>query len=135
MINLRRYARLRAEVDVEYRIVGAAKARKMRAKSYNISIAGICLEAPDKCKVGTRVDLEIFLDRDDPIKVEGNIIWQKKCEDSASRAGVKFVDLKEEDKERVSNFIFHKMYEMTGVGDRSGLVKYAKEHGWKEIKE
>lgn len=135
MLNLRRYSRLRAEVDVNYRIIGAAKARKARTKSYNIAIAGICFEAADRCRVGTRVNLEIFLERDDPVKVEGNVIWHKKFEDGTRRTGVSFVDLQEEDRQRFSNFIFRKMYEMTGVGDRSGLVKYAKEHGWKEIKE
>jgi len=132
MVNLRRYARLRAEVDVAYCIIGAVKAR---TKSYNISIGGICFEASDRCKVGAKVGLEIFFDRDDPIKVEGNIIWQKKFEDGTCRTGVSFVDLKEENKERFNNFIFRKMYEMTGVGNRSGLVKYAKEHGWDEIVE
>jgi c-di-GMP-binding flagellar brake protein YcgR len=135
MVNLRRYARLRVEVDVDYPIIGAAKARKARTKSCDISIGGICFEAPDRCKVGARVNLEIFLERDDPVKVEGNVIWHKKFEDGTCRAGVSFVDLKEEDRQRFSNFIFRKMYEMTGVGDRSGLVKYAKEHGWKAIKE
>jgi len=135
MINLRRYARLKAEVDIEYRIIGAAKARKVRTKSYNVSIGGVCFEASDKFKAGTIVELEIFLDRDDPIKVEGEVIWHKKLEDGTSRAGVKFTGLKEEDREKFGDFIFRKMYEMTGMGDRSGLVKYAKEHGWKEVKE
>jgi len=135
MVNLRRYARLRAEVDVEYRIIGAAKARKTRTKSYNVSIGGVCFEAPEGFKVGTGVELEIFLEKGNPVKVEGEVIWHKKLEDGTSRAGVKFADLREEDREKFSDFIFRKMYEMTGVGSRSGLVKYAKEHGWKEIKE
>lgn len=134
MINLRRYGRLRVEVDVDYRVIGAVKTRKARTKSYNISIGGICFEASDRCEAGTMVSLEIFLERDNPVQVEGNIIWQKKFEDGTFRAGVSFVGLKEEDQERISNFIFRKMYEMTGVGGRPGLVKYAKEHGWKEIK-
>lgn len=135
MVNLRRYARLRTEVDLDYRVIGAANARKARSKSYNISIAGVCFEASNKCKVGTKVSLEIFIERDNPVKVEGNVIWHKKFEDGTFRAGVSFIGLKEEDQERISNFIFRKMYEMTGVGGRPGLVKYAKEHGWEEIKE
>lgn len=135
MVNLRRYARLRVEVDLDYRIIGAAKTRKARTKSYNLSIAGACFQAPDRLKSGTRVDLEIYIEKSNPVKVEGNVIWHKIFEDGTSKAGVSFVNLKEEDKERISNFIFRKMYEMTGVGDRTGLVKYAKAHGWEEIKE
>lgn len=130
MVNLRRYARLRAEVDVDYYNIDAPKARKVRTKSYNISIGGICFETSDRFKVGARVGLEIFLDDNDPVKIEGNVIWNKEFEDGTSRAGVRFVDLKEEDKEKFSNFIFRKMYEMTGMGNRLGLVKYAKAHGW-----
>lgn len=131
-MELRRYARLKAAVDVEYRIESAQKAQKACSQSINISVGGICFEAPDKCKVGARLDMEIFLKPDNPVKVKGSVIWQKKFEDDTQRVGVKFDGLKEEDKKRFSDFIFNKMYEMTGVGNRAGLIHYAKEHGWKE---
>ncbi len=131
-MELRRYARLKAAVDVEYRIEGAQKAPKARTKSVNISIGGICFEAADRCKIGVKLDMEIFLKPDESIKIEGSIVWHKKLEDGSHRVGVRFEGLKDEDKKRFSDFIFNKMYEMTGVGSRAGLIRYAKEHGWKE---
>jgi c-di-GMP-binding flagellar brake protein YcgR len=132
MVNLRRYARLKTEINVTYRIIGVAKARKITTKSVNVSIGGICFETPDKHKVGERLELEVFLNPDEPVATQGTIIWQKKFEDGTHRAGVRFDALSEEDKKRFGDFIFNKMYEMTGVGNRQGLVRYAKEHGWEE---
>jgi c-di-GMP-binding flagellar brake protein YcgR len=132
MVNLRRYARLKTEISLNYRVIGVAKARKVRTKSVNISIGGVCFETPDKHKVSERLELEVFLNPDDPVKVEGTVIWQKKFEDGTHRAGVKFDGLSNGDKKRFSDFIFNKMYEMTGMGNRAGLVRYAKEHGWEE---
>jgi len=133
MVNLRRYARLNTEIELNYQVIGAAKARKMRAKSLNISIAGLCFKTPDSHKAGEKFDLEVFLNPDNPVKVQGCVIWQKKFEDGVQRIGVRFEGIKEEDKKRFSDFIFNKMYEMTGVGSRAGLVRYAKEHGWEKI--
>jgi c-di-GMP-binding flagellar brake protein YcgR len=131
-MELRRYARLKAAVDVQYRMEGAQKAPKARTKSVNISVGGICFEVPDRCRIGARLSMEIFLKPDEPVKVEGNIIWHNKLQDGSHRVGVRFEGLKEEESQRFSDFIFNKMYEMTGMGNRAGLIRYAKEHGWKK---
>ena len=80
------------------------------SQSSNISISGIYLETEAFFIPGVKVLLEVPLpDENPPIKCFGEVIWvdtEKKDEmDVQKGIGIKFLDIKENDQTRISNFI------------------------------
>lgn len=92
---------------------GTAKGRDI-----NPSGAGLLVPVNVKIKAGAKIDLELLFEGEDkPIGVMGRVVWTEGLEDEkmerlsliseffARRVGIKFIELHEENKQRMEIFI------------------------------
>jgi len=72
-------------------------------RSLEIGIGGMYIETITSYPVGTILDLQFKLNITDdrPIKVLGNVVYDHKC----IGMGIRFLDLKPEDRERIEKFM------------------------------
>jgi c-di-GMP-binding flagellar brake protein YcgR len=133
MTELRRHARLKTEVDVKYGLDDSRKFFRAKTKTVDISLGGIGLVISSRCPKGMSVILKIFLrtDKARSIRLAGRVVWQEQYPCAGYRTGIAFNHLSDADREKLSNFMFQKMYTMVGVKTRAGLRKYAEKQGWK----
>ena len=107
----RRYPRLSAAVDIQYRLQPSAAAYG-NGSTANISAVGICLILYEEPKIGAILELNVNLPDGAPaIKTKGKVIWVKSFDvanENRTRfdAGIAFLDLSENDKNRISNYVF-----------------------------
>ncbi len=78
----------------------------------NVGIGGICVLIKKNLKIYTKVDLEIdLLDLSDHVHCRGKVVWTVRRKEHDSNKpfffdiGIEFIDLKEEDAERLSRLI------------------------------
>jgi len=107
----RKFVRLSALVDVVYN-KRAATAKEM-SLTRNISQGGICLIAYDELNEQDVLDLKLYLPEDNtPIQAIGKVVWVKEFiigsieEGKRFDVGIEFMDIKEEDANRVNKYIF-----------------------------
>jgi hypothetical protein len=72
-------------------------------RSLEIGVGGMYIETVTSYPVGTILDLQFKLNKTDdrPIKVLGNVVYDHKC----IGMGIRFLDLKPEDRERIEKFM------------------------------
>ncbi|MBI2082317.1 MAG: PilZ domain-containing protein [Deltaproteobacteria bacterium] len=110
----RRHARLDIALSVNYVIQkpGGDLSEIAESKSADISAGGIRLMTPHLLENGTLLNLEIqLLDEEDqePIRAQGEIVWQNKLSDHCFETGAIIRDMDEKDKERFMTFIYNQM--------------------------
>ena len=107
----RKFVRLSALVDVIYN-KRAATASEM-SLTRNISQGGICLIAYDELNEQDVLDLKLYLPEDNtPIQAIGKVVWVKEFiigsieEGKRYDVGIEFMDIREEDVNRVNKYVF-----------------------------
>jgi uncharacterized protein (TIGR02266 family) len=98
--NRREHERVSARFEVRFQDTNDA-ARALRAYSLNVSTGGLCLRTRRSYDVGSHVRLQMSVDGHD-FDLEGVIAWVR---DDAEAVGVRFLDLKEEDRLRLQRVI------------------------------
>jgi len=98
--NRREHERVSAKFEVRFQDTNDA-ARALRAYSLNLSAGGLCLRTRRSYDVGSHVRLQMSVDGQD-FDLEGIIAWVR---DDAEAIGVRFLDMKEEDKLRLQRVI------------------------------
>ena len=109
----RKYARLKAAVEVKYLVIG--KPGAIQTSSKNISAGGLCILTEEQLASETPLQLEIKLpDVKDCIRSLGRVIWQKRFEAAGESPRV----------------YFNTGIEFTGISDfdRFNLNRYVTEH-------
>lgn len=116
MDERRRYPRLNFNVEVEYHKIDASRNPDKLTGTKNISIGGVCIVALDKLNVGDAISLKIYLpDEMPPIYTKGLVAWVEEFSvgsistSKAFDAGIEFVDLKDDDKDRINKFVIQRM--------------------------
>lgn len=124
MAEKRKHARLKVELDVQYLVMGKENRSSVTAKSVNISLGGVRIVMPELLDKGTKLDLRIFLvgEEKKPIIVKGQVMWQKRISNRSYDTGIRIEELKEEEKERFTNFVFRQMYERIGLPKWPGFT-------------
>ncbi|MFA4974548.1 MAG: PilZ domain-containing protein [bacterium] len=110
----RKFARLDLALTVSYRVIGAVgghPADPREAVSSDISLGGIRLMTPGPLENGTMLALEILLGEDEgnPIKAEGEVMWQNKISATSYETGVMIRNMPNDDKSRFMQFVFDQM--------------------------
>ncbi len=107
----RRFVRLNALVDVVYKKLSFLEEELSLTK--NISKGGICLIAYEELKESDILDLEIYLPEDKiPINATGRVVWVKEfiigspIKGKRFDAGIEFMEIKEEDLNRIDRYVF-----------------------------
>ena len=107
----RKFVRLSALVDVIYNKRTATEQELSLTK--NISQGGICLIAYDEIKEQDILDLKLYLPEDNtPLRATGRVVWVKEFtigsinEGRRFDVGIEFIDIKEEDANRVNKYVF-----------------------------
>jgi uncharacterized protein (TIGR02266 family) len=98
--NRRAHERMSATFDVRFKEVKDA-ARALHAYSLNLSAGGLCLRTRRSYDVGARVRLQMSVEGED-FELEGIVSWVR---DDAEAIGVRFVDVKEADQERLQRVV------------------------------
>ena len=107
----RKFVRLSALVDVIYN--KRAVTDKELSITRNISQGGICLIAYDRLNEQDVLDLKLYLPEDNtPIQAIGKVVWVKEFiigsieEGKRYDVGIEFMDIREEDANRVNKYVF-----------------------------
>ena len=112
----RKFPRLNAVVNVEYSIIGEGPL-KYTESTKNIGAGGICLIVYEEIKINTLLSLKFFLpDSNEPIQAKGRVVWKGEFSISSDQIrrydlGIEFVEIGEEDRERISKYVFTRSYQ------------------------
>lgn len=98
--NRRAHERVTATFDVRF-LEAEDAARALRAYSLNLSAGGLCLRTRRSYDVGARVRLQMTVSGED-FDLEGIISWVR---DDAEAIGVRFIDVSEEDQQRLQRVV------------------------------
>ena len=107
----RRFPRLAASVDVNYSVVKKTSAAES-SEAKNISAGGICLIVYQKLKIGTVLDLKIFIsDINQTVTAQGKVIWSSHFtvgHDSRDRydVGIEFIEIDQAARRKISEYVF-----------------------------
>ncbi|RKH39574.1 TIGR02266 family protein [Corallococcus sicarius] len=99
-LNRRADERVTARFEVRFEQAEDA-ARALRAYSLNLSAGGLCLRTRKSYDVGSQVRLAMMVDGEE-FHLTGVIAWVR---DEAEAIGVRFIDVSEEDHERLRRVI------------------------------
>lgn len=97
MDDRRLYPRVNA--DVFLRPVGKETAE--RRKAVDVSLGGMCIESMDPLESGDRLELDLKLSAGPPVICTVEVVWVAKGTMKPWMVGVKFVQLKPADRERL----------------------------------
>lgn len=102
----RHFMRLRAPMLCRPRGLGLFKQRAAR----DVSMGGVRIYSDDPVKVGTKLEIEMFLQDRSSIVAGVEVVWVDELgEDKPARfdVGLKFLELKPEDHERLEEVLSH----------------------------
>lgn len=126
----RRHARLDIALAVNYAILqsGGEASEMAETLSSDISASGLRLMTVAPLENGSLINLEIALPEDcpdagDPIKAQGEVVWQNKISDFSYETGTVIKHMEERDKKRLMSFVFDQMSRLVGaLGGSNGGV-------------
>lgn len=126
----RRHARLDIALAVNYAIdqAGGEASEMAETLSSDISASGLRLMTVAPLENGSILNLEITLpeewpDAGDPIKAQGEVVWQNKISDFSYETGTVIKHMEERDKKRLMSFVFDQMSRLVGAfGGSNGGV-------------
>ena len=104
----RRYPRHYAVV-ADYKLADSDSVKVGQVK--NISAVGICLILYDNVKIGTGLELEIYLPSTaSSILAKGRVVWVKEYKIISELkprfdAGIEFLEIQEADKQKISQYV------------------------------
>lgn|GEM_PF-748943 len=116
----REFKRISKKLQIDYYYLStdgnelAKKEGSAKATTTNVGWGGIQFLLPEKLKKGTRLSLEIQLERErSPIRAVGEVVWMEEAPDKAEadgtrifRTGVKFVGFSSEAQNRLVKFLY-----------------------------
>ncbi|NLW40884.1 MAG: flagellar brake protein [Tissierellia bacterium] len=120
-VQLRRFYRLEVDVPVKKEFVieedGERRVIEENCRSQNISGGGIKLYSNYEHKIGDQVLCSFFINNHQ-IVATGKVVRIEEVDIFYYKygIGVKFVELNEEDRDRIISFIFHKQRELRNKG-------------------
>ena len=113
MRERRRYVRSNGLVLVDY------KSLQMEGRSsvFDVSGAGVRLTLDKELRVGSQVELEIYLPGDSqPVLTKGEVVWVQKCKEKADTqieppkecfyTGIKFTVIDESNRTKITNYVY-----------------------------
>jgi c-di-GMP-binding flagellar brake protein YcgR len=128
----RRHARLDIALSVNYAIqqqAGGEASEMAETLSSDISASGLRLMTVAPLENGSILNLEIALPEDapqaaEPIKAQGEVVWQNKISDFSYETGTVIKHMDEQDKKRLMSFVFDQMSRLVGAmgGSTGGAV-------------
>ncbi len=123
----RRHARLDIALSVNYAIQQSAGEISEMAEtlSSDISASGLRLMTVAPLDNGSILNLEITLPEEwpgaaEPIKAQGEVVWQNKISDYSYETGTVIKYMEENEKKRLMSFVFDQMSRLVGTLDPSG---------------
>lgn len=123
----RRHARLDIALAVNYAIqqAGGETSEMAETLSSDISASGLRLMTVAPLENGSLLNLEITLPEEwpeasEPIKAQGEVVWQSKISDFSYETGAVIKHMNELDKKRLMSFVFDQMSRLVGAFTPSG---------------
>ena len=118
MEERRRYVRANGLLLVNYKIPQLQLEGKSSA--YDVSGSGVRITVDKKLKLGSLVEMEIYLPgNSQPILAKGEIIWTQRCATKAESqitpqkeylyVGIKFTSIDENNKNKIVNYVHRKL--------------------------
>lgn len=106
----RKYLRLQAVVEVNYKIIG--KPGTVEVSSKNISAGGLCVVTDNELSSDTPLQLEIKIpDLKAPIQAIGRIVWQNKIATGNTKSvgqfetGIEFTGISDFDRFNINRYV------------------------------
>jgi uncharacterized protein (TIGR02266 family) len=107
----RKFRRLKAPVF--YRPVGLSFLRRLRGKedrerAVDISLGGVRIYSDDELKVGSRLELDLFLPDDTTLATKAVVVWVHPMPDGSPArydVGVRFEEMDDADQQRLSHVL------------------------------
>jgi c-di-GMP-binding flagellar brake protein YcgR len=119
--DLRRHARLDIALAVNYAVQqsGGEVSEMAETLSSDISASGLRLMTVAPLDNGSILNLEIALPEEwpgaaEPIKAQGEVVWQNKISDYSYETGTVIKYMEESEKKRLMSFVFDQMARLVG---------------------
>ena len=122
MEERRKFVRLNIDVEVKWEKISGAPLDNINVTK-NISGGGICLIVYEELRVGEELSLEIKLPTKELIAAKGKVLWisefQIISEECKKRydTGIEFLDICNEDREKIEKFVFALHHIKTNNGE------------------
>jgi c-di-GMP-binding flagellar brake protein YcgR len=125
--DMRRHARLDIALAVNYAVqqAGGEASEMAETLSSDISASGLRLMTVAPLDNGSILNLEIGLPEEwpgagEPIKAQGEVVWQNKISDYSYETGTVIKYMEEDEKKRLMSFVFDQMSRLVGNLGPSG---------------
>ena len=109
-INRRKFPR--AHFPCKIIILSSEHPKSLTTKTENIGCGGVCVVLPKPLKLFSIVGIQLFLEeKSSPIECSGRIVWvvgrksSKSFKPESFDTGIEFVDIKEEDIEKIAKLV------------------------------
>ena len=99
----RYYPRIETEILLAYRAPGASEDESRVVKSKSLGLGGLMFEVDHPLPVGSSYHLDLVL-ADGHMQVNARVVYARKLHADAYQVGFSFIDLTEEQRERLMNF-------------------------------
>jgi hypothetical protein len=105
----RRYPRVRSDNIISLRPVSAPGGKKVLAISKTLGLGGLMFESERKVAVDENLEMSILAGLD-LIPTTVRVVWTEKGEREKWAVGVEFLDMSEEDRTRILDYLMQRVY-------------------------
>lgn len=97
-IEKRKFPRAKFPCEV---IVFLPEEKRVTTETENIGCGGASVLLREQCKISSLVGLEIFIDRENPVKCKAKVVWCIQKNDTEFDLGFEFTEITDNDKGRI----------------------------------
>ena len=128
----RRYPRLPLNTEIVYRVLDQAEAELYTTGSKDISSGGLCIIVIEKLEPGAVLNLRFSLpELNKIVNAKGKVIWVKELRIGKKKAGdfyeagIEFMEIDQEERERIKDYVSSKMGSIRAMSAGSKKRKFS----------
>jgi len=103
----RRYPRVKSENIISLKPISASMGKKVLTVSKTIGLGGLMFESEKEMTAGENLDMTLLVER---ILTTVRVVWVEKLEEGKWTVGVEFMDINEEDRTRLLDYLMRRVY-------------------------
>jgi len=105
----RRYPRIRSEIIISLEPVEASRGKEILTTSKTLGLGGLMFESEKKMTAGENLEMSLLAGID-LIRTTVRVVWAEKSEGGKWTVGIEFLDIDEEDRTRLLDYLMRRVY-------------------------
>ncbi|UCD66194.1 MAG: diguanylate cyclase [Deltaproteobacteria bacterium] len=111
-MDKRRNIRVDYSTSVEIQELGIHKKPVLKATTKSLSIGGILLESKDPLEIGAKIQINISLNKDNPLLVIGTVVRSEETDEGNHEISIAFIDSDKVIKNEISSYLIKHLKEI-----------------------